>query len=309
VCMFLAGPGLAQSSTEYSLTARVEGTVVVLELGWAHADLSTASHEQPQFFYSEDAGATWLPIPSNCLAVRLGADQPTWVWNPLSCLGRKEWIGNKIRFKAQLSSCVSSVTFHGYNYRVVSIGEQCWFAENLRSDRYRNGDPIPSNLNRIQWSETRSGAQAIYKSRNLSLAEYGRLYNYYAVRNSKGLCPAGWHVSSDEDWMELERALGIPKQELSELGARGKGQGTQLKSSRLSSPPWNGSNTVDFGGLPAGLRYNDGDYSLAGRNGYWWSLTEIEFAPIHRIVYSGSPCIYRNSCNKSSGYSVRCVQD
>jgi hypothetical protein len=110
VCMFFAGPSFAQTSAEYSLSARVEGTAAVLKLGWAHADLSTTTQEQPRLLCSEVAGVTWLPIPSNRLKARLGAEQPNRNWNPLSCLERQEWIGDKIQFIARKSTCIYFVT-------------------------------------------------------------------------------------------------------------------------------------------------------------------------------------------------------
>jgi uncharacterized protein (TIGR02145 family) len=298
VWTFLASPGLAQTSAEYSLSAMVEGTAVVLELGLAHADLSTVSHEQPKFFYSEDAGATWLPIPSNCLTARLGADQPTWVWNPLSCLERKEWIGDKIRFKARLSTCVSSVTYHGYDYRVVPIGGRCWFAENLRSDRYRNGDPIPGNLSASQWSTTTSGAQAVYENKPANLAAYGRLYNWYAVKDRRGLCPKGFHVPSDGEWMTIEEALG------------GKGvAGKAMKATSSDRPSWNGSNASGFSGLPAGFRSNYGNFYSMGDSGYWWSSSPNGGYAVYRFLSSGYSNVFRYYNGPQDGFSVRCVRD
>jgi uncharacterized protein (TIGR02145 family) len=298
VCMFCAGPSFAQISAEYSLSARVEGTTVVLELGWAHADVSTASHEKPQFFYSEDAGATWLPIPSNCLMARLGSDQPTWIWNPLSCLERKEWIGDKIRFKARLSKCVSSVTYQGYDYRVLPIGEQCWFAENLRSDCYRNGDPIQGNLSASQWSNTTSGAQAAYENKPENLAGYGRLYNFYAVKDSRGVCPTGWHVPSDEEWVRLE----------ADFGGRDVA-GKAMKATSSDRPSWNGSNASGFSGLLAGGRSFNGDFYNLGNNGGWWSSSPDGGYAIGRFLFSGYSYVGRNSTYPRYGFSVRCVQD
>jgi uncharacterized protein (TIGR02145 family) len=298
VCMFFAGPSLAQTSTEYSLSARVEGTTVVLELGLAHADLSTAFHEQPKFFYSEDAGTTWLPIPSNCLTARLGADQPTWVWNPLSCLDRKEWIGDKIRFKARLSSCVSSVTYQGYDYRVVSIGGQCWFAENLRSDRYRNGDPIPGNLSASQWSNTTSGAQAVYDNKPANLAAYGRLYNWYAVKDRRELCPAGWRVPSIADWRGLGSSLGEMDFESS-----------SMNDTSIDSDAMNESNDSEFNEFMSGYRSLHGNYKYERKVGVWWSST-----PFQSNAYLYAIDSIRNVTTRATdgysrnGLSIRCVQ-
>ena len=137
----------------------------------------------------------------------------------------------------------TAVTFDGHTYALVGIGNQCWFKENLRSDNYRNGDGIPGNLADSQWTTTTSGAQTVYgegtsyvshgsSDEVANLAAYGRLYNWYAVNDARGLCPVGFHVPTDSDWTALENALGG----LSEAG-------TALKSSATDSPPWDGSNT------------------------------------------------------------------
>ena len=83
------------------------------------------------------------------------------------------------------------------------IGDQCWFAENLRSENYENGDAIPSNLGPFDWKNTVSGASAAH-----DLEVYGRLYNWYAVDDGRGLCPSGWHVPSDGEWTVLTDHLG-----------------------------------------------------------------------------------------------------
>ena len=114
---------------------------------------------------------------------------------------------------ATLDTSCSSVEFDGYVYTAVEIGDQCWFAENLRTMVYANGDVIPAGLTDGEWTTTTFGATAVYGEGssdcyNLSpdvdacdevqsLAEYGRLYNWYAVADARGLCPNGWHVPTD----------------------------------------------------------------------------------------------------------------
>ena len=115
-----------------------------------------------------------------------------------------------------------SLTFDGYTYDVVQIGDQCWFAENLRTTMYGNGDVIPAGLTDGEWTSTTSGATAVYGEGSAcynyspdidacdeaqSLAEYGRLYNWYAVDDARGLCPSGWHVPTDGEWTDLENYI------------------------------------------------------------------------------------------------------
>ncbi|MDA0729973.1 MAG: FISUMP domain-containing protein, partial [Bacteroidetes bacterium] len=90
-------------------------------------------------------------------------------------------------------SCGEAITYAGVGYSTVQIGDQCWFAENLRTTTYLNGDAIPQNLSGADWSSTLSGAMAFY----VNGPAYGGLYNWYAVADARGLCPSGWHVPTD----------------------------------------------------------------------------------------------------------------
>jgi len=193
---------------------------------------------------------------------------------------------------------LANVTFDGHTYDLVQIGSQCWFKENLRSDNYRNGDEIPGDLNDNQWTSTNSGAQAIYDNSNANLATYGRLYNWYAVNDARGLCPTGFHVPTDGEWTELVNYLG--GEEVA---------GTKMKSSPSDTPAWDGTNSSGFSALPGGLRYDDlGFFFLEGDYGHWWSSSaDGTFGAWFRSLYSDGDNVYRS--NVRSGYSVRCVRD
>jgi uncharacterized protein (TIGR02145 family) len=193
----------------------------------------------------------------------------------------------------------STVSFDGHTYALVGIGTQCWFKENLRSDNYRNGDAIPGNLTDGQWTSTGSGAQAVYNNDPANLAMYGRLYNWYAVNDARGLCPVGFHVPSDNEWTVLENALGGSSV-----------AGTALKSSAADSPPWDGSNSSGFSALPGGFRYYySGGFGSLGYYGYWWSSSSSGSGAWLRYLYSGSSDVYRNYYDVRNGFSVRCVRD
>jgi uncharacterized protein (TIGR02145 family) len=210
----------------------------------------------------------------------------------------------------------STVTFDGHTYALVAIGTQCWFAENLRSDTYRNGDAIPGNLSDAQWTSTSSGAQTVYgegtstvyqgsSDEVANLATYGRLYNWYAVNDSRGLCPSGYHVPSDGEWMTLEMALGMTSSQVNSTGGRGTDQGTQLKTSS-----WGGTNSSGFSALPGGYRNDDGgNFSSQGYYGYWWSSSPYGADAWYRHLYSGYSNVSRNYDGARYGFSVRCVRD
>ena len=96
------------------------------------------------------------------------------------------------------TSTVSDVDNNTYN--TVRIGTQCWTQSNLKVSKYRNGNSIPSGLSNSAWQNTTFGAYAIYNNDSVNDSLYGKLYNHYAVTDSSGLCPTGWHVPSDAEW-------------------------------------------------------------------------------------------------------------
>mgnify|MGYP001172342540 FL=1 len=212
--------------------------------------------------------------------------------------------------------CIDNV-FNGYTYSLVQIGDQCWFAENLRTTVYRNGDVIPAGLTDGDWSSTISGATAVYGeddgcSNNspdidacdeaLSLAEYGRLYNWYAVDDARGLCPSGWHVPTDGEWTDLENYI-------SSQGYSGT-EGTALKSTYGWYDDGNGTDDFGFSALPGGGRdsYN-GAFGSAGDLGYWWSSSPSGGTAWLRYLDSINPFFYWFDLNPRSGFSVRCLRD
>jgi uncharacterized protein (TIGR02145 family) len=211
------------------------------------------------------------------------------------------------------SACgdLSAVSFDGYSYPLVAIGSQCWFKENLRSDNYRNGDPIPGGLSNAEWTSTTAGAQAVYNEDPANLELYGRLYNWYAVNDARGLCPTGWHVPSDGEWMELEMELGMTAEQANSTGWRGTYQGTQLKSSSSDTPTWNGTNSSGFSTLPSGYRdHYDGAFLNEGYSGIWWSSSANGSSSAWlRHLSSGHDGVDRSNYNQRDGRSVRCVWD
>ena len=210
--------------------------------------------------------------------------------------------------------CGDPVSYQGYDYATVLIGEQCWFAENLQSENYENGDAIPAGLSDSDWENTTSGAVAVYgedagcghNSPNIdacdpvqSLNEYGRLYNWYAVDDARALCPSGWHVPTDGEWTVMTYHLG------GESVAGG-----QMKTDYGWYVIGNGTNSSGFSGLPGGWRAHDGgNFAFAGLGGYWWSSSPSGFSARYRYLPGSSGIVYNYSSNLQSGFSVRCIKD
>ena len=220
--------------------------------------------------------------------------------------------------------CGDPVSYQGYDYATVLIGDQCWFAENLRNENYENGDVIPAVLSDSEWTSTTSGATAVYGEGSSScytytpdgdacdeawsLNEYGRLYNWYAVDDTRGLCPSGWHVPTDGEWMTMEMALGMSESEANSTGWRGTDQGTQMKTTYGWDNGGNGTNSSGFSGLPGGFRSFDGLFLNAGNNGVWWSSSPSGSSAWYRnLDYLTNVVRFNNS--PRYGFSVRCVRD
>jgi uncharacterized protein (TIGR02145 family) len=205
--------------------------------------------------------------------------------------------------------CGDPLEYQGYDYATVQIGEQCWFAENLRCENYVNGDEIPSNLGNSEWSSTISGATAVYEESASNLETYGRLYNWHAVDDARGLCPIGWHVPEDGDWTKMEVALGMSEAEANTVGYRGTDQGTQMKSEYGWDNGGNGTNSSGFSALAGGYRFDNGGYAYQGSQEGWWSSTPFESYAWHRFLFSGYQNVERETYHVGSGFAIRCIQN
>jgi len=193
------------------------------------------------------------------------------------------------------SGCTGPLTYQGYDYKLVEIAGQCWFAENLRAVRYRNDDPIPGNLSANRWTALTSGAQAVYDEKESNLLQYGRLYNGYAVDDPRGLCPAGWHVPEKEEWNELIAALG----------------GREVAGKVMKADPWYGPSS---GGVVIplnGMRVNrTGDYKDQGGWGYWWTASAYRLDHAWAItLFEGDDIASWDHIDITCGIAVRCLRD
>lgn len=205
----------------------------------------------------------------------------------------------------------TSLTYYGRVYDLEEIGGQCWFADNLATDHYSNGDPIPTGLDNSSWSATSSGAYAYYDNDPSNDATYGKLYNWYTTIDSRGLCPVGWHVPSDCEWMYLEGSLGMSVENQQLSGGRGTSQGGALKATNSwTSPNTGATNSTGFTALPGGYRNYPGAYLGVGIYGYWWSRTQSDsYFAWSRVLYYNRANASRINYNKRLGFSVRCIRD
>jgi uncharacterized protein (TIGR02145 family) len=203
----------------------------------------------------------------------------------------------------------------GNTYKTIMIGTQTWMAENLKTTKYRNGNPIPTNLSNAAWENAATGAYAIYNNNATNNTIYGRLYNWYAVADSRNLCPVGWHVPSEGEWKTLEISLGMSAADADLEGTRGTAQnvGGKLKSTSTlwNTPNTGATNESGFSGLSGGYRGLNGDYINVGLGGYWWSSTEYSTLGAWQrdLSYGSGGSIRFSVYNKPNGFSVRCLKD
>jgi len=185
----------------------------------------------------------------------------------------------------------------------VRIGNQVWMTENLNVDHYRNGDPIPDVRDPQEWTELTTGAWCYFNNNPANGAIYGKLYNWYAVNDPRGLAPQGWHIPSDAEWQMLVDHLGGS----AVAGGKLKEQGTK----HWDSPNTGASNESGFSALPGGHRdFLDGNYIDMGTVPFFWSSTENNsFDAFVRFLHYDHPVVSHYYFNVHQGASVRCVRD
>jgi uncharacterized protein (TIGR02145 family) len=188
------------------------------------------------------------------------------------------------------------------NNGTVTDGSQVWMTKNLNVDKFRNGDPIPQAKSEEEWKvaiENKQPAWCYYDNDPSNGTKYGKLYNWYAVNDLRGLAPNGYHIPTDAEWTMLTDYLG------------GKSSaGKKMKSASGWFENGNGTNSSGFSGLSAGSRYYYGAYGSIGEGGYWWSATEFDTNHAwNRSLSYVSDGVNRNYYDKAEGLSVRCLRD
>lgn len=213
---------------------------------------------------------------------------------------------------AKVEFCPSTVAYQGETYQTIKIGDQCWFAENLR---YLPSVSSPgtgsSEINNYYvYGNTSTSVSTARSNANFQL--YGTLYNHQAALTA---CPEGWKLPSDEEWKTLELFLGIQPDVIDNLGWRGTNQASQLAG---NSGLWsNGQLITDqefgtsgFNALPGGYRDEEGNFNAAESFGFWWtnSSSSEDKAWARGIGYNQNN-INRFKYYKEAGFSVRCIRN
>jgi uncharacterized protein (TIGR02145 family) len=186
----------------------------------------------------------------------------------------------------------------------VKIGTQIWMKKNLDVATYRNGDPIPNITDTAKWKTMTTGAYCYYDNDSATYAAvYGKLYNWYAVNDSRGLAPLGWHVASDKEWFIIGDQLG--GDHVAGMSMKEKGHAHWL------ADDYSATNSSGFTALPGGYREGNGFFYGLRSLGFWWtsSQTDLEGGGIFRNLSSSGNKLDNDGIEANYFFSVRCVKD
>ena len=254
--------------------------------------------------YAESEGKQLPSIEDNSIGgdFYFSGSAITTAANPIYTAPVKEEQTAKVAFRSEPVSKPFDYGYGSNDAPTVVVGTQTWLGKNLNTTSFANGDPIPQAQTAKEWKEAgnrKQPAWCYYNNDPANGRTYGKLYNWYAVHDARGLASAGWHVSSDSEWTALTAYLG------GETAA-----GNKMKSVSLWAKNGNGSNSSDIAGLPGGDRAANGAFYYIGEDGHWWSSSE--YAPgeaWYRSLYFISGEAYRGGNAKACGFSVRGRRD
>jgi len=183
----------------------------------------------------------------------------------------------------------------------VLIGIKSWSVANLDVITFRNGDTIPEAKTNKEWvaaGESGKPAWCYYNNDPAFGKKYGKLYNWFAVNDPRGLAPTGWMLPTDADWANLAYNLGGPES-----------AGIKMKGTEGWIGGNNGDNKSGFAGLPAGYRIENGLFQNVGSIGTWWSSKESKSVSAFDFYLSQNTSLGRSSTPKQRGESVRCIRE
>ncbi len=283
--LFLCLLGITTHAQKVSnITFRQEQSTIIISY-----DLETKTTCKISLFVSTDDGKTWqgpLKKVTGDAGAKIASGNHSITWNVLEEF--EELRGDKIKFQVRADAG---------DYKTVKIGTQEWTVKNLDVSTYRNGDIIPEVKDPKEWGNLKTGAWCYYNNDPENGKIYGKLYNWYAVNDPRGLAPEGFHIASEGEWDALEAHLG--GHDLA---------GGKLKAINLwNKPNVAASNSSVFSAIPGGMRIRD--FSMIGEYGGWWSSGKngsFELAFALRFDYC---FVIRDGYVKELGYSVRCIRD
>ncbi|MBE7630489.1 fibrobacter succinogenes major paralogous domain-containing protein [Tenacibaculum piscium] len=210
--------------------------------------------------------------------------------------------GGELSFRTNTSfpNCGDINDIDGNIYSSITIENQCWIKENLNTSKYRNGDIIPQVQNSSEWASLKTGAWCYYENGNGTLTtDRGKIYNWYAVNDVRGLAPEGWHVPSRIEFLKL----------ISNIG------GWESAKKLMSKNGWGGNdqtNSTGFSAIPAGIR-SGGTFAGSESRAEWWSTSKKSSAQSNTDIFTmflnNETTIRIAEQEQYDGYTVRCIKD
>ena len=301
IFLFSVGGVFAQSIENVDF--RAEGKTIVVTYDFFHSKADTAINVELVFKDQQGDVVTPKTISGHLKNVKPGESKRI-VWDVLAdgiVLSDKYKVIVFIEIPAPLNS--------------VTIGTQIWTKENLNVEIFRNGDLIPEAKTTTEWitaGKEKKPVWSYYDNDPENGYKFGKLYNWYAVNDPRGISPIGWHIPTLKEWELFS----------SEMGLNERGLGLKIKSTRgwneIYSESGNGTNESGFSALPGGDRSSsNGNFVSIGDHASWWSNTELdtEFAIyFHTNKYSGyvgpeNRVPYKDKRSKGFGFSVRCIKN
>jgi len=197
---------------------------------------------------------------------------------------------------------ISGVAVSSSSVPTVGICSQVWMQKNLDVATYRNGDPIPKVSDPALWGALTTGAYCYYNNDSTTYAAtYGKLYNWYAVNDPRGLAPVGWHVPSDWEWNLMFNCIG---------GTYTAGKYMKEAGTTHWASPNNGNNNSGFTGLPGGyLNSASSAFYASSSYGFWWTSETSTNGYAYEIDSYGDGVTPSYYVIKTDGYSIRCIRD
>jgi uncharacterized protein (TIGR02145 family) len=190
----------------------------------------------------------------------------------------------------------------GNTYKTVQIGTQTWMAENLRTTKFNDGTAIPNATSDQTWSLYTTSAYCWYNNDISNKPTYGALYNWFVITDGHKICPTGWHIPSDADWVTLISYLGGD--------AISGGKMKETGTGHWMSPNTGATNSSGFSALPGGGRNMGGTFAFQGQSGFWWSSTSKDgYEAYTRMIDYNYTWASHYADFQSSGFSIRCVKD
>jgi uncharacterized protein (TIGR02145 family) len=212
------------------------------------------------------------------------------------------FVKNVFKGKGSNSCSLNANNISQMDLKSIQIGNQIWSTEDLNTSYFTNGEPIPQAKSNEEWfmaASKKQPAWCYYNNDSTIGVKYGKLYNWYAVNDPRGIAPIGWHIPSNDEWIILENYLG---------GMQDAGK--KIISTNDCSTNRNETNESGFSGIPGGNRGCTGAFGLLNEQANWWSSTEYDSIN----AYSKTVACNKNNVDsggrfKKMGMSVRCIKN